>query len=86
MSRKLTTVFGLMASALALAAATFTREVGHLRELAISIFTFGLGLFSPADQAARPVVSFVRAKQFVLRIAKRVRVLVSPSWRMCPST
>lgn len=31
-------------------------------------------------------VAFVRAKAFVLRLAKRNRPVVHPDWRMCPST
>jgi len=38
-------------------------------------------------QPAQPeAVAYVRAKEFVLRIAKRERPVVTQSWRMCPST
>jgi hypothetical protein len=36
--------------------------------------------------ARRPAVALRRAKQFVLRIVKRDRPVVTPRWRMCPST
>lgn len=38
-------------------------------------------------QTGKPeIVPFVRARSFVLRIAKRERPVVTASWRMCPST
>ena len=33
-----------------------------------------------------PRIAFVTAKAFVLRMAKRERPRIAPSWRMCPST
>lgn len=38
------------------------------------------------DTSTLPLVAFVQAKAFVLRLAKRERPEVSGSWRMCPST
>lgn len=35
---------------------------------------------------SRPAVVLRSAKQFVLRIVKRDRPVVTPRWRMCPST
>lgn len=34
----------------------------------------------------RPMVAFVQAKAFVLRLAQRKRPEVFGGWRMCPST
>lgn len=66
--------------------ATVDRVVTRVRDVVVMAFQLGLDLFSTTPQVARPVVSFVQAKQFKQRIAKRERVLVSSSWRMCPST
>ncbi len=41
---------------------------------------------APADAKRLPLVAFIQAKVFVLRLAKRERPEVSGSWRMCPST
>lgn len=38
------------------------------------------------DTSTLPLIAFVQAKAFVLRLAKRERPEVSGSWRMCPST
>jgi len=36
-------------------------------------------------QMHRPLVVFVQARAFVMRMAKRERPVVTPRWRMCPS-
>lgn len=41
---------------------------------------------APAADKSLPLMAFVQAKAFVLRLAKRERPEVSGSWRMCPST
>jgi hypothetical protein len=38
------------------------------------------------DDKGAAVVGFIQAKQFVIRIIKRERPVVSTEWRMCPST
>lgn len=45
-----------------------------------------LAEFSPAPLLEMPKVAFFRAKEFVQRIAKRERPILSSTWRMCPST
>jgi len=44
-----------------------------------------LAKFTSEPSAFRPRVAFVAAKAFVLRLAKRERPRISPTWRMCPS-
>ncbi len=43
-----------------------------------------LGLAS-AEPGTPEVVPIVRAKEFILRIARRERVILTNSWRSCPS-
>lgn len=44
-----------------------------------------LAKFTSEPSLLRPRVAFVAAKAFVLRLAKRERPQMSPTWRMCPS-
>ncbi|MCY1170549.1 hypothetical protein D9M73_106240 [compost metagenome] len=54
-----------------------------LKNLVLDGFKLAAG---DAEDFKKPRVWLVRAKAFMLRLAKRERPEVSGSWRMCPST
>lgn len=89
-------VFALAALALsaACAAASFVCEhaVAAYRytEASIKAAVFGPTVQAPdvADQepASKPVVALRRAGSFVLRLLKREQPIITPTWRLVPST
>lgn len=59
----------------------------NVKRIVKNVVEHALGLAVASDEGkAASVVSFVQAKAFMLRIAKRERPVVSQDWRMCPST
>lgn len=77
----------------AIAVASF-REVATItlsayavvKDLAHAFVVRVLDIVAPKEAEAKaPAVLLVRAKAFVLRLVKRERPVVTPSWRMCPS-
>lgn len=80
------------AGVVALIAGAFDRVLGTLLEVrhrmekvflrAVAAFKVDMNQIT----LQLPLVAFVRARAFVLRLAKRERPTVLPSWRMCAST
>lgn len=67
-------------------AAVFHRSLDYLGASVLRVVaTFKRDDINPIA-LDRPLVAFVRAKAFVLRLAKRQRPDTTPGWRMCPST
>lgn len=82
-SRMLTGIFS-MAAAVCINAVGAVCVVGRmLKYLTLE----AVELASNKDASLRrAVIWFVWANAFTMRIARRLRPLVSSSWRMCPST
>lgn len=84
----------ILFAAAALCATVFTTFIAPAVELVVAtgravknlvLDGFKLAANQDAD-ARRAVVWFVVAKAFVQRLAKRERLVLTASWRMCPST
>ncbi len=85
-------------SSLLFAAAALCMAVAHkayepIHDVAVAAARFvgrlvfdGLKLAAADPETTKPAVWFVQAKAFMLRILKRERPVLSPTWRMCPST
>lgn len=87
---KILRTLALAVAALAVAAVS---AISELNSLVVAAYHTATGwmtsiVVGPPLQAVepdRPVVRLVRAAAYRLRLVKRERVLISPSWRMCPS-
>lgn len=70
-------------------AASACSRVYRSAESAFKTVVFGPVLHAPAEvdqePGSKPVVALRRAGNFVLRLLKRDRVLVTPDWRFVPS-
>lgn len=81
--------------ALAVASSAFTAVVDSVRETTLRLRDFildgVLAVVKPFGRAAdwrdlvQPAVQLVQACAYALKLAKRERPNVHPSWRMCPS-
>lgn len=74
-------------------AATFAFDVAHQAVHAVyagcrafkRLIVDSFQALATTQPGKSETVPFVRARAFVLRIAKRERPVVTASWRMCPS-
>lgn len=74
------------ASSLAVASISHVAETVYVTCRAFKNLLVDGFMAMATEQPGKPeAVPFVRAKAFVLRIAKRERPTVTPGWRMCPS-
>lgn len=84
-------VFACLAAA-AIASTVGTAIVATARAARDWVIDWGIAavqVFKPPKDwrdLDRPAVSFVAARAFVMRLAKRARPITTPGWRMCPST
>ncbi len=85
--------FASLLAACAIAAASFAIDVAHQAAHAVyagcrafkDLLVGNFMALATAQPGKPETVPFVRARAFVLRIAKRERPVVTASWRMCPS-
>lgn len=90
--RSLLVLACLAVSAFACSAVRAVGEAAHSAYVTVkgylAAFTLrGLELVAKPEAGSKgPAVVLVQAKAFVQRLAKRERPVLSPSWRMCPST
>lgn len=88
-------IFRSLALIAAVAMVAFASVADTVVSVARNVFDYGANLVMKLVAGPEPtedtetspaVVGIVKAKAFVLRLVKRERPQISPSWRMCPST